>query len=341
LSPNRNDDPDAYDSYEDQFDPLKTDRKARRARKPSANPHRHKAQDNVTDELVKTEAVEAGTILRTTYTPGIFESGWLLDAIRPFFDDMLVTDILGAVKGGKEASVYRCAANPATGHELLAAKVYRPRQFRNLRNDVAYREGREYLAGDNGALNEGDKREMRAIRSKSAYGVSLQHGSWMNYEFTTLQMLRSVGASVPEPISISENAILMSYVGDTSMAAPTLSQVSLDEDEAHLLFDEVLRNIRLLLQAGWIHGDLSAYNILYWEGAVTLIDFPQVTNAHANRAAKTILYRDVERVCSYFEKQGVQCDSLTVADRLWRGYLDTYQTVRAAEQSVLDTRFLD
>ena len=56
--------------------------------------------------------------------------------------------------------------------------------------------------------------------------------------------------------------------------APTLSEVSLDPDEAVPLFDEVWRTVELMLAHDLIHGDLSAYNILYWEGSAVVIDFP-------------------------------------------------------------------
>ena len=45
----------------------------------------------------------------------------------------------------KEASVYRCRATSAAGGRMLAAKVYRPRMFRNLRNDKMYRQGKNRL----------------------------------------------------------------------------------------------------------------------------------------------------------------------------------------------------
>src|SRR5688500_2115717 len=97
------------------------------------------------------------------------------------------------------------------------------------------------------------------------------------YEYTTMARLHGAGAAVPRPYAAGENAILMTYYGDEQRAAPTLNEVHLSKAEATPLFEEVLRNIELLLQHGQIHGDLSAYNILYWQGSVVLIDFPQVT----------------------------------------------------------------
>jgi len=52
-----------------------------------------------------------------------------------------IEDILSMVRSGKEAAVYRCLAPGAMSESLLAAKVYRPRCFRNLKNDHLYREG--------------------------------------------------------------------------------------------------------------------------------------------------------------------------------------------------------
>jgi RIO kinase 1 len=119
------------------------------------------------------------------------------------------------------------------------------------------------------------------------------------------------------------------------MAAPTLNQVSLERDEAAHLFQEVLRNIELMLQRDMIHGDLSAYNILYWQGQITLIDFPQVTNSQANRQAYFILQRDITRICEYFARQGVPVDPRATMADLWQRYVEKEPHVRAADESRL------
>jgi RIO kinase 1 len=161
---------------------------------------------------------------------------------------------------------------------------------------------------------------MRAINKKTGFGVQVQHTSWLMYEYTTLQQLHQAGASVPQPFAASENAILMGYCGDEEMAAPTLSTVQLEREEAGPLFDEALRNIELMLQHEMVHGDLSAYNILYWDGTITLIDFPQVTSLHGNRSAYSILHRDISRTCQYFGQQGVRRDPDAITGELWQRY---------------------
>ena len=79
---------------------------------------------------------------------------------------------------------------------------------------------------------------------------------------------------MPRPFASSSNAILMSYYGDEVMGAPTLNEVSLAAAEARALFDRVIHNIDLMLTKGRIHGDLSAFNILYWEGDIVADRFP-------------------------------------------------------------------
>jgi len=322
-----------YEDYEALFDPMHSDRKARRQRKPKANHHPKKQQTTVVEEI--SDAGSAEVTFETTYKPGRFEEGWLLESLRPFYDRGLITDVLARVKGGKEANVYRCAAHPETGVEFVAAKVYRPRMFRNLRNDKMYREGREVLTGEGKVVKKTDHRVMRALGKKSAFGAQVAHTSWLMYEYNTLQRLYKVGASVPKPISNAENAILMGYCGDENLAAPALGGVTLDEDEAKPLFYETLRNIELMLQNGMIHGDLSAYNILYWEGEITLIDFPQVTNSHSNSQAYPILQRDITRVCEYFADQGVDSDPEAIMRRLWKRYVELDAEIRAADLSVM------
>jgi RIO kinase 1 len=324
---------DNYEDYENLFDPMATDRQARRKRKPKARHTPKKAERAILDDVAETQGLEGG--FQTTYVPGLFEEGWLLQSLEGFYNQSLITDVLARVKGGKEASVYRCAANPSLGLELVAAKVYRPQMFRNLRNDKMYREGRAILNENGNAVKKTDHRVMRAINKKSDFGEAVAHTSWLMYEYKTLQTLHAAGAAVPKPISTGGNAILMEYIGDEHLAAPALSDVELARDEAEPLFREVIRNIELMLQHGMIHGDLSAYNLLYWEGAVVLIDFPQVTDSRGNGQAYTILQRDITRVCEYFSRQGVRCNPSGIMERLWRRYAAKDARVLAADMSRL------
>lgn len=321
MSTIQNDDfyADEYEQFEDQFDPMRTNRQARRSRKAKTQHQPKKVEEEVLHDIADTEGLEAG--FNPTYQPSKYEQGWLLSSIETFYDQQLITDVLSLVRGGKEASVYCCEAHPTTGVDLIAAKVYRPRMFRQLRNDKMYREGREILTGEGRAIKKSDHRIMRAVGKKTAFGAQVSHTSWLMHEYNTLENLYELGAAVPKPIGHSENAILMGYCGDADMPASPLSEIQLEPDEAEPLFAEVMRNIELMLKHQMIHGDLSAYNILYWNGQINLIDFPQVTNSRTNTNAYSILLRDITRVCEYFGRHGVHRNSADLTRDLWEEYV--------------------
>lgn len=304
---------DEYEQYEAEHDPRWQEQWVNPKRR--ANHRAKKSHREVIQEIA--EGRDLAESVTMSYQAARFEEDWLLDSLRPFYDQNLVRDVVARVKGGKEANVYRCLADPSTGHTLVAAKVYRPRKLRNLRNDGMYRSGRPVLSRDGKVVKSNDDRTMRAIGKKTAFGQQVSHTSWLMYEYVTLQRLHEAGAAVPQPLGVAENAILMGYRGDESRAAPTLHEITLGPAEAATLFAEALRNVELMLGLGLVHGDLSAYNILYWEGTLTLIDFPQVTDCATNRDARFIFGRDVERLCDYFAAQGVPCNAEAIAEALW------------------------
>ncbi len=287
-------------------------------RPPKAHYVPKKSKTEILQTVAEATGLEGG--FHPTYQPSKYEKTWLLSSLKDFYEEHIISDVLAQVKGGKEATVYRCQANPETGLDLVAAKVYRPRQFRSLRNDKMYREGRQILTGEGRAVKTSDHRIMRAIGKKTAFGEQVQHTSWLLYEYTTLEKLFKAGAAVPQPHAVSDNVILMDYKGDNNRAAPTLNETVLAQNEAKPLFEEVLRNIKLMLQNGLVHGDLSAYNILYWENQITLIDFPQVTDIYSNPNAHPILERDLRRICEYFARYGIRGDWQALADEFWAEY---------------------
>jgi RIO kinase 1 len=129
--------------------------------------------------------------------------------------------------------------------------------------------------------------------------------------------LHEAGADVPRPLASESNAILMGYYGDEMLGAPTLNDVDLSTHEANELFDRVIFNIDLMLSKSRIHADLSAFNILYWDGDIVLIDFPQAIHPNQNRSAYRIFERDVYRVCEYFQRQGVKNNPRKLSADLW------------------------
>ncbi len=251
-----------------------------------------------------------------TYQPARFEEGWLLDSLGYFLEQKWISDVLSRVKGGKEASVYLCRSGTQVADKLLAVKVFRPRMLRNLKNDRLYLQGRDVLDEDGREIL--DLGMLKAHHNRTMYGESIRHQSWIMHEYQTLKRLFEAGAAVPRPYETSHNAILMDYIGDETFAAPTLNTVDMDHAEAEQVFEHVLGNIRVMLQLGLVHGDLSAYNILFWQGQVTMIDFPQVIFTRRHPSAYRIFQRDITRLCTYFESRGVNCRPLSLATDLWK-----------------------
>jgi RIO kinase 1 len=174
------------------------------------------------------------------------------------------------------------------------------------------------VLGANGqAVGARDWRLHKAMAKKSATGLEATQASWIEYEYQTLLRLHQAGVDVPKPLKHAENVILMEYLGDEIMPAPTLSHITLDRDEARALFQRLLGNIERMLAAHVVHGDLSAYNVLYWAGEIAIIDFPQVVDPRQNSEAEDIFRRDVLRVCQYFARCGVASQPDRLARDLW------------------------
>jgi RIO kinase 1 len=245
---------------------------------------------------------------------------WLVETLSGFYADNLVDDVLRSIKGGKEANVYLCRANPSTGVPFVAAKVYRPRKHRSLKNDAIYREGRGVLGEDGKTIKARDKRVGRAVQNMTRFGQELRIGSWIGHEYETLRRLSEAGIDVPRTFALGNGAILMEYLGDENGAAPTLQDVNLEPSEAKELFDRAIGNIERMLACDCIHADLSAYNVLHWQGRITIIDFPQAVDPRMNRHAEALLVRDVTRVCQYFGRSGVKADAAAIAADLWWRY---------------------
>jgi RIO kinase 1 len=258
--------------------------------------------------------IEAKPRFNPSFLASQRDAPWILSSLTPLYDQDLITDIIHIVKSGKEATVFCCRAHPSTGMEYLAVKVYRPRMFRSLKNDTDYRHNRAQR-DEQGRVVYGSSK-MRGVARKTVRGRAVRVLSWIEYEFDTLNLLYNHGAHVPKPVAQIGNAVLMGYVGEVGTAAPLLRDVRLQPEEAQPLFDKVMRDIELYLTMHRVHGDLSEYNILYWQGDVTIIDLAQAVDTQYDEVYP-LFARDVERVCRYFSRYGVECDAHVIANDMW------------------------
>ena len=228
---------------------------------------------------------------------------WLVDES---FEDSPV----GVLKSGKEAEVFLVERRYPTSTRLLAHKRFRPRypkqgELRALgfSKGTIYRADKVYRAGWN--LNA---RDQRAVAARSSYGNEIVARGWPANEFAMLERAWDAGASVPFPIELTEDSVLMEYVGDATTAAPRVAVARLSNDEARSARDQLLASVARLTEAQVVHADLSVYNLLWWKGRLVLIDFPQAVDATTNPAAPELLHRDLANVAAWFGSRGAPID---------------------------------
>ncbi len=275
---------------------------------------RHAVLDEIA-QRVSLEALGADVAFNPTLGAKLHEREWIFTYLGPLYDSEYITDVLRRVKGGKEANVYLCQAHPSLKREFIAAKLYRPRMMRNLRNDARYRANRQIL-NSYGKTDFKDS-ALRAVRKGTSYGKELTHTSWLQHEYLSLQILYDAHLPVPEPVFAGDNIILMEYIGDLDMPAPALTETTLTHREAVRVRDILIDSIDRMLGLNRIHADLSAYNVLYWEGQPVIIDFPQAVSPLENTEAWDIFLRDVTRTCQYFERYNLGLNPRRLALQIW------------------------
>jgi len=224
------------------------------------------------------------------------------------------TDVdLGVIKTGKEAQVNLVERTAAGGRICwFARKRYLPREVKykgqleamgvqrvsTFVNDVHYREGRQFRKS----------RDRRAIDRMSTYGKRLLQDRWTGHEHEVMTRIWHAGMSVPYPIAYGDDVFDLEFVGDEERAAPQLQAARLDRPQLADAFDQLVTGMRILIGEGLAHGDLSAYNLLWWEDRLWFIDFPQAVDIAANLAGLDFVHRDVVNVCRWFQRRGLDID---------------------------------
>lgn len=233
------------------------------------------------------------------------------EALQPLLDDGLITEVLYPVKSGKEASVFACRAHPRTGADLLAAKVYRHLRERSFRNDAVYQESRLW----------GNSRERRAYETGTEFGLEVHFMLWVGQEWAHLNALHRAGVYVPVPVHHAGRAILMEFYGSEEGPCPLLRQAEVGLEQAKDLWELLKANIEMMLQADYVHGDLSPYNILVDlddpADPMRIIDVPQAVDARFNPHARRLLDHDVQTCYRWFEKRGIRDDPQAFVADLW------------------------
>ena len=81
-----------------------------------------------------------------------------------------------------------------------------------------------------------------------------------------------------------------------------LDRTKLEAGQAIGVLDLILREVAAAYAAGYVHADMSEYNVAVSESGVTVFDWPQsVPTDHEN--AREFLDRDVENLLTYFRRK--------------------------------------
>ena len=210
----------------------------------------------------------------------------------------LATDVLYPMSAGKEASIFLALWN---NHPIIL-KAYRLWTTPHK------------LSTTKGYIRESSGKKTRWILGLIE-DIAIA-------EFDILQNCFNAGVRVPTPISRVGNYLTMRFIGDGETPAPQLREVELEDPEAVMneVFDQYLMMYR---DAHYAHGDLSAYNILWWKNQPWIIDVPQseIVNKWSDmNKIELILRRDIHNVLRYFKSYGIECDPEHILDV----FLDAY-----------------
>jgi RIO kinase 2 len=145
--------------------------------------------------------------------------------------------------------------------------------------------------------------EFREVTRERDYTADNQHVSWLytarkaaEREYDALESLFP-DVSVPRPVDQNRHAIVMG-----KFDAVELDRTKLADDQAVGVLDLILREVAAAYAAGYVHADMSEYNVAISESGVTIFDWPQsVPTDHEN--ARELLNRDVENLISYFRRK--------------------------------------
>ncbi len=188
----------------------------------------------------------------------------------------------GVVSTGKEADVFHALGE---GGKELAVKIYRI-------TTSDFQKMQDYLIGDPRFEN------VRGTKKDIVF-------AWTRKEHRNLERAIEVGVRVPRPIASERNILVMEFIGREEVSAPRLKDVQPEDPKG--IYTKVAEYMRLLYRkARLVHGDLSEYNILLFEGEPVIIDMGQAVMLDHPMSGE-FLARDVKNIVKYFKRMGVDC----------------------------------
>lgn len=196
--------------------------------------------------------------------------------------------VIKNIKSGKEADCFLVQIK----EKLYCLKSYKNRSLSTTTGNSVYLSGRWYRHPS----------QKRSVDKGNKFGKDLIRKLWTKREYYMLKKFHNLGANVPEVFDFNNNSILMEYLGEASLPAPLIKDVILDERQSNKVFTQIINSIKTFYECGIVHGDLSEFNILWWQNEPYIIDFPQAIDIRNNPNANDLLLRDITNVCKFFKK---------------------------------------
>jgi RIO kinase 1 len=130
---------------------------------------------------------------------------------------------------------------------------------------------------------------------------------WVRKEYSNLRQAHDAGVTVPEPYFSIKNVLVMEFIGEGGVPAPTLEETTATRRD----YANVIRQMKLLYtEARLVHADLSAYNIFKLRGRIILFDFGSAVDVRHPMSTE-FLRRDVGNVNTFFAKRGIEIKPAT------------------------------
>ncbi|CAM0911865.1 unnamed protein product [Alopecurus aequalis] len=199
-------------------------------------------------------------------------------------------EINGCISTGKEANVYH--ATKKDGSEL-AIKVYKT-------SVLVFKDRDRYVQGD-----------YRFRHGYCKHNPRKMVKTWAEKETRNLIRVGEKGIRCPTPRHLKLHVLVMDFIGKSGHNAPRLKDAGLSSDKLREAYFEIVTIMRTLYQkCKLVHGDLSEYNILHYEGHLYIIDVSQSVDLD-HPSALDFLKEDCLHVNDFFDKRGVAVMTVT------------------------------
>lgn len=187
--------------------------------------------------------------------------------------------LVGPVSIGKESNVFWAKTKD---NEKVIVKIYRL-------ETADFNRMYSYIRDDPRFIN------LKKQRRKIIF-------AWCQREYRNLLRAREAGVKVPLPIAFLDNILVEEFIGGKESAPKLKDAIPKDINK---FFKEIIGNIRKLYKHGFVHADLSHFNILNYNEKPVFIDWSHCTPVKNPNHAE-YLKRDIENICNFFIKMGLK-----------------------------------